>query len=44
MIVIKRDGTKEEFSIEKVISAVNKSAMFLENRRCPLVFLMGELE
>ena len=25
MIVIKRDGTKEEFSIEKVISAVNKS-------------------
>lgn len=25
MIVIKRDGTKEEFSIEKIISAVNKS-------------------
>ena len=26
MYVIKKDGTKEEFNVEKVVNAVNKSA------------------
>ena len=34
MYVIKKDGTKEEFNVDKIIAAVNKSASRKENAKC----------
>ncbi|NLK38095.1 MAG: anaerobic ribonucleoside-triphosphate reductase, partial [Epulopiscium sp.] len=39
MYVIKKDGTKEDFNVEKVVVAVNKSA-----RRAMVTFTQNELD